>query len=339
MTFDPAAEADRIGQVLRGALASDFARRGYVVAMSGGVDSAVCAALSVRAVGPEHVLGLMLPERESDARSLDFAMAHAAQLGMEPIVTDITASLEGVGCYANRDAAIRRLVPSYTDGWTCKLVMTGLGGTTGRIPVTALIVQDPSGEQRQLRLGAVEYRQIVAATNCKQRVRTMLTYYHADRLHYAVVGTPNRLEYDQGFFVKGGDGLADIKPIAHLYKTQVYALAEFLDVPSEILRRPPTTDTFPLAQTQEEFYYIHAPVVLDQLLRALDEGESVSETARALRLGEGDVREAWRDIARKRSATEYLHSPPVFVETVTRHEVRTGTCAGGGASHLAEPRR
>ena len=59
----------------------------------------------------------------------------------------------------------------------------------------------------------------------KQRTRKQIEYYHTDQLNYAVPGTPNRLEYDPGFLVRNGDGAADSKPIAHLYKSRVYPLA------------------------------------------------------------------------------------------------------------------
>src|SRR5690606_30847455 len=111
-----------------------------------------------------------------------------------------------------------------------------------------------------------------AATNFKQRVRKMMEYHYADRFNYAVIGTPNRLEYDQGFFVKNGDGSADLKPIAHLYKTQVYRMAEHLGVPAEICRRAPTTDTYSLEQSQDEFYWALPYQKLDVCLFALNNG-------------------------------------------------------------------
>src|SRR5205807_1675740 len=234
--FDACATVFWCGELLR--------RSGLVVAMSGGVDSSVCAALAAAAVGPRRVLGLGLPERESDGQSLTLAREWATQLGIGFVVEDISAILEACGCYARRDAAIQRLVPDYGQGWRCKLVLEGGGLDSERLHVCYVAVQPPGGAVRKVRLPAREFREIVAATNFKQRVRTMLEYHHADRLHYAVLGTPNRLEYDQGFFVKGGDGFADVKPIAHLYKSQVYQLAEHLGVPAAIRTRPPTTDTY-----------------------------------------------------------------------------------------------
>jgi NAD+ synthase len=173
------------------------------------------------------------------------------RLGIETALEDIAPMLKAAGCYERRDAAIRKVLPEYGPDWKSKLVLPS-AMQSGRLNVFALAAQSPEGETRKVRLPLDTYLGIVAATNMKQRTRKQMEYYHADRLHYAVAGTPNRLEYNQGFFVKNGDGAADIKPIAHLYKTQVYALARALDVPEEIRRRPPITDTYSLPQTQEE---------------------------------------------------------------------------------------
>jgi len=298
----------QVGEVLR--------RSGLVVAMSGGVDSSVCAALAAAAVGPRRVLGLGLPERESDGQSLTLAREWATQLGIAFVVEDISAILEACGCYARRDAAIQRLVPDYGQGWRCKLVLEGGGLDSERLHVCYVAVQPPGGAVRKVRLPAREFREIVAATNFKQRVRTMLEYHHADRLHYAVLGTPNRLEYDQGFFVKGGDGCADVKPIAHLYKSQVYQLAEHLGVPAAIRTRPPTTDTYSLPQTQEEFFFSQPLGELDLVLQAHNAGCSAAAAAGELGLERDQLERAYRNIERKRSATRYLHVPPLLVDPV-----------------------
>jgi NAD+ synthase len=144
----------------------------------------------------------------------------------------------------------------------------------------------------------------------------MMEYYHADRLHYAVLGTPNRLEYDQGFFVKGGDGLADVKPIAHLYKTQVYQLAAALGVPTDVTSRPPTTDTYSLPQSQEEFYFALPTALMDLVLYAHDRGLDAATAAEEIGLTETQVERAFRDIGQKRSTTRYLHLSPLLVAEV-----------------------
>ena len=315
LRLDPARVTGEITSALRRQVGEILGRSGVVVAMSGGVDSAVCAALAARTLGPRRVLGLGLPERESDEQSLHLARDWAGALGISFIAQDITPILEACGCYSLRDAAIRRLVPEYGDGWRCKLVLHR-GSDSDGLNVCYVAVQPPGGAVRQLRLPSREFLEIVAATNFKQRVRTMSTYHHADRLHYAVVGTPNRLEYDQGFFVKGGDGLADVKPIAHLYKSQVYELAEHLGVPAAIRHRPPTTDTYSLPQTQEEFFFSLPLGDLDLVLEAHNEGRPAATAAAELGFGPEQIESAYRDIDRKRRTTRYLHAPPLLVQPV-----------------------
>jgi NAD+ synthase len=127
-----------------------------------------------------------------------------------------------------------------------------------------------------------------------------------------VAGTPNFAEYDQGFFVKQGDGAADVKPIAHLYKSQVYALAEHLDIPTEVLERTPTTDTYSLAQTQEEFYFALPYEPMDLSLWAIDHGVPAADVAAAIGLTVEQVERVFRDIAAKRRAARYLHHVPAL---------------------------
>ena len=316
LAVDPASATERIVEALRRHLADDFKRKGYVVGLSGGVDSSVSVALAVRALGPKKVFGLFMPEHESDPDSLRLGKMLADYLGIETAIENIAPILDGAACYRRRNEAIRRVVPEFRDDWGCKLVLPNDKLQSDLINVTYLVVQPPGGEMRRVRLPAPEYRQIVAASNFKQRVRKMMEYYHADRLHYAVIGTPNRLEYDQGFFVKGGDGLADIKPIAHLYKTQVYQLAEYLGVPRAITSRPPTTDTFSLPQSQEEFYYSLPTRKLDVVLSGFNEGRSVKSIAAEAGLSVEQVERSIRDVQQKRQTTRYLHMSPWVIEPV-----------------------
>jgi NAD+ synthase len=316
LEIDPAIAVSQITTALRTQLAAALKRRGLVVGMSGGVDSSVCAALAVEAVGPKRVFGLFMPERESDPESLRIAQALAEQLGIDYATEDIAPILEGAGCYQRRNDAIRKVLPEFQDEWGSKLVLPSDRLDTDRINISYLVVQPPGGEMRRIRLPATEYRQIVAASNFKQRVRAMLEYYHADRLHYAVVGTPNRLEYDQGFFVKGGDGLADVKPIAHLYKSQVYQLAEYLGIPTAVTSRAPTTDTFSLPQSQEEFYYSMPTRTLDVVLHARNEGRPAGDVAAETGFTEEQLARAYADIDQKRVTTRYLHLDPQLVEQV-----------------------
>jgi NAD+ synthase len=238
----------------------------------------------------------------------------AAHLGIKYAVEDIAPALGGLGCYDRQLEAIRMVVPEYGEGWKCKLVLPSIL-ESDRLNVTMLTVESPDGKQRTVRMTAAAYLQMVAATNFKQRTRTLMEYYHADRLNFAVAGTPNLLEYDQGFFVKQGDGAADFKPIAHLYKTQVYDLAAYLGVPAEICSRPPTTDTFSLAQSQEEFYFSLPYRDMDLCLHAVNHGVPAAEVAKVLKLTPEQVERVYRDIEAKRRVARYLHERPLLVGT------------------------
>jgi NAD+ synthase len=300
---------------MRDILSGELSRRGFVIAMSGGIDSSVCAALAVRALGPDRVFGLLLPERDSSGFSTRRGKLLAEHLKIRYEIHDIAATLEAIGCYRWRDEAIRRVFAEYGEGWKNKIVISG--GLEGQINHFQLVVQTPSGETKQKRLGIREYLQIVAATNYKQRIRKAVEYFHADRLNYAVIGTPNRLEYDQGFFVKNGDGSADIKPIAHLYKTQVYALARHMGLPEDICSATPTTDTYSLAQGQDEFYFALPYHQMDLALWAYNRGRSAAELAPAIEITEAQAANVYRDIEAKRRATRYMHMKPVLVEEVS----------------------
>ena len=309
--IDYLAEADRIGEGIRAALRDILHRRGLVVAMSGGIDSSVCAALAVRALGAKKVFGLLLPERDSSSASGARGRALAEHLGIEYTVHDIAPALEAIGCYDWRDAAIRSVFPDYGAGWRNKIVISG--GIQGGVNHFFLVVQDPAGNLQEKRLPLKEYLQIVAATNYKQRIRKTVEYFHADRLNYAVVGTPNRLEYDQGFFVKNGDGSADVKPIAHLYKTQVYAMARALELPEEITSVVPTTDTYSLPQGQDEFYFALPYQQMDLALWALNNGVGPDALGRAIGISAEQAEWVFEDIRKKRSTTAYLHASPVLM--------------------------
>jgi NAD+ synthase len=315
LEIDLGAEVDRVTAGVRDILRRDLHRRGLVVALSGGIDSSVCAALSVAAIGAKKVYGLLLPELDSARASSDRGQVLAEHLGIQYEVCDIAPTLEAIGCYSWRDAAIRNVFPDYGEGWRNKLAIRG--GLEGQVNHFALVVENPAGERFEKRLPLKDYLQIVAATNFKQRIRKTLEYFHADRLNYAVVGTPNRLEYDQGFFVKNGDGSADVKPIAHLYKSQVYALAWHLGLPEEICTAVPTTDTYSLEQGQDEFYFALPYQQMDLALWCYNHGVPASELALDLNLTPEQCEFVYRDIEAKRRTTAYLHAKSKLVETVS----------------------
>ena len=314
LDIDYQKEADRIAQRLREVTARELHKRGLVVAISGGIDSSCSVALAVRALGPERVFALILPERDSSDDSAARANILASHLGIRVETVDIAPALAAIGCYRARDEAVRRALPEYGEGWRFKIVIEG--GIDGQINRFRLVAKSPTGEDVERPLGLSEYLQIVAATNFKQRIRKNLEYFHADRLNYAVVGTPNRLEYDQGFFVKNGDGAADVKPIAHLYKTQVYGMARFLGLPERVCAAIPTTDTYSLEQGQDEFYFALPYRAMDLALWSLNHQIPASELARVLEIPEARAEAVYADIAAKRRTTRYMHCAPILVGEV-----------------------
>jgi NAD+ synthase len=317
LDIDAAAEAARIEGAIRRQL-QQLKRRGVVVGLSGGIDSSVVTTLCARAVGPERVLALLMPERDSSSESASLARQLTAKFNIPTVLEELAGMLDAAGCYARQVEAIRSVFPDYGEGYRCKIVLPSILDAD-RLNVSELLVETPAGEQLRSRLPVAAYLQLVAATNFKQRTRKLMEYYHADRLNYAVAGTPNRLEYDQGFFVKQGDGAADFKPIAHLYKTQVYALAEYLGVPEDIRKRPPTTDTFSLPQSQEEFYFSVPFHKMDLCLYAHNHRIPAEEMQEATGLRTDQIERIFRDIEQKRRTTRYLHERPLLVESV--HEV------------------
>lgn len=315
LSIDLAHEAERIAAFVRNGLRNQLKRRGIVIGLSGGIDSSVTAALAVKALGKERVFALEMPERHSAEETTSLSRSVIDHLQIDSVRIDITSILSSIGFYQYYDDAIRQVIPEYGSGWKSKIVTSDILENRG-FSLLSVVAQSPDNQIIKARLPLKPYLEIVAATNFKQRTRKMLEYYHADRLNYAVAGTPNRLEYDQGFFVKLGDGAADIKPIAHLYKTQVYQMAEYLGIPEEIRKRPPTTDTYSLAQGQDEFYFSLPYQKMDLCLFGKNKGLDPAQVAGAIGLEPEQVQKVYEDIDTKRSTTRYLHMRPLIIDEI-----------------------
>ena len=310
--IDPALETERIVSRLRSELVQKLHKKGAVLGISGGVDSSVVLALCVKALGNDKILALMLPEKDSSPDSLKLAQILAQKFNVKYVVEEISDSLTALGCYRRRDTAVKKVFPEYNESYKMKITIPKDNDSKGLINFFNLSIIAPAGEEKIKRLPVNEYLQIVAASNLKQRCRMNMLYYYAEKNNYCVVGTGNKNEYKQGFFVKNGDGGVDIMPIGHLFKSQVYQLAEYLGIPEEILERTPTSDTYSAEQTQEEFFFKVPFKILDPIWLGMEMNVPAELIAETLGLDTAYVNAVIHDIKSKIRTTEYLRYSPVF---------------------------
>jgi NAD+ synthase len=287
-------------------------RRGAIIGISGGIDSSVTLALAVNALGAKNVLGIMLPEKDSSLESKELALELASKFNVQTIEENITNALDGFGCYRRRDEAIARVFPEYNPSeYKMKIGINQSGLNNFLPPVFSITIINQDGIEKSKILPVDDYLQIVAASNFKQRCRMSMLYYYAERFHYGVIGTPNKHEIEQGFFVKYGDGGADIMPIAHLYKSQVYQLAEHMGIPEEIIKRTPTTDTYTAEQTQEEFFFQMPHEEMDLIWYGMENKISPDIVGEALGKTPENIKLAYKNLERKKKTTEYLRMSPI----------------------------
>ncbi len=318
LKIDAEKVAGNLCQVIAEQIGVKMKKRGAVVGVSGGIDSSVVVALCAKALGPQRVIGIMMPEQDSSPVSKQLALKLAERFGFETTEEVLTAGLSGMRCYERRDEAIREVFPEFDASYKCKIVIPTNVLEDQSFNYFTLNIEDPQGQWHSRRMPMSVYLQVVAASNLKQRLRMTTLYYHAEKRNWAVVGTGNKDEHEQGFFVKWGDGGADLKPIAHLFKTQVYQLAEYLGVPQEIIDRTPTTDTYSSEQTQEEFFFGLNFYTMDMLWYAMEHGVPAAEAAGVLDLTPEQVERGYKAIRRKIEATEYLRMNPLEVPVERR---------------------
>lgn len=307
LDINPEKECERICEFIKDQVFTHFRREGAVVGISGGIDSALTATLSVRALGKDKVLGVFLPERESNPISLTYGELLAKKLGIRTEKVELTQALESLGCYRKRDEIIKKIFPAYDSSYKIKIGLPQDLLERDRINYFSLKMISPKGEEKSFRLSKEGLLGIVAATDMKQRSRMIQLYYYAEKHNYMVIGTTNLSEYAQGFYVKFGDGGVDLEPIAHLYKTQVYQLAKFLDIPEEIIKREPSPDTFSAVVSDQEFFFCMPYDLLDLLLYAQENKIPLPKVSKVLNLSEEKITRAYRDFDQKRKASAHLN--------------------------------
>ena len=288
-------------------------RKGGVIGISGGIDSSVTLALAVKALGADKIIGIIMPENDSNRESKILALELADKFEIKTIEENMTASLTGFGCYSRRDDAVKCVIQNFNpekDKFKIEIKQSILNLKLP--PIFYVTVYFANGLVESKILPMKAYLQIVAASNFKQRSRMSMLYYHAEANHYAVIGTPNKHEVKQGFFVKYGDGGADVMPISHLFKTQVYELARYLEVPEGIISRAPTTDTYSAEQTQEDFFYQLPFLDMDLIWYGWENGYSPEEIAKVMDYSNDEVLNVFTSFERKVKTTEYLRLPPIY---------------------------
>lgn len=304
-----------ISDKLRSDIINVLKRRGAVVGISGGIDSSVTLALAVKAFGNDKVLGIIMPENDSSPESKSLALELAGKFEIKTIEENMTAALSGFGCYSRRDEAVKSVISEYNpERDKFKIEIKQSVSNMKLPPIFYVTVYFANGAVESKMLPTKAYLQIVAASNFKQRSRMSMLYYHAEANHYAVMGTPNKHEVQQGFFVKYGDGGADLMPIGHLFKTQVYEMARYLGVPDEIIQRTPTTDTYSAEQTQEDFFYQLPFETMDLIWYGWENGYSQEEIGKVMGYSSEEVSNIFTSFERKVRTTEYLRMSPIHYQ-------------------------
>jgi NAD+ synthase len=309
LILDPDKESTRICDFIQ-KQTMNIRRDGAVIGLSGGIDSALSAELCVKALGKENVFGLILPERESNPISKEYALKQAGKLGIDTEIVDIAPILYGFETYRRRDEIIKKIFPEYDEHYKMKITLPPDLLSRDAFNIFTLTINDGKGHSKSARLKKDILNGIIAATNTKQRTRMTHLYYHAEKMNYFVCGTTNKSEIIQGFFVKYGDGGVDVEPIAHLYKTQVYQLSEYLGVVQEIQQRIPSPDTYSFEVSDEEFFFRMPYEKLDLLLYAWENDIPLRDVCRVMNLTEDQVSRAFRDFNAKKKATEHLRTLP-----------------------------
>lgn len=313
LKIHPEAELEKLSDFVVHQVKHVFRRKGVVVGLSGGIDSACIVSIAVHAMGKENVMGLVLPEKETNPISREYAIRHAQDLGIEYREIDITPTVDSVSRYSRRDEFIQGLVPEYRSG--CKYNITLPTDLLERASFNFynLQVQLPNGEIKKKRLNLSEFRVITSFANIKIRSRMLHIYSEAEQRSFVVAGTTNRTEFILGDFCKYGDGGTDIEPLSYLYKNQIYQLSEYLNVTTEIINRQPSPDTFSLPVSDQEFFFRIPFDKLDYLLYAWEHNVSIKEAAEVLALSDEAVKRAYKDFEAKNKATAHLRAMPYTI--------------------------
>ena len=314
LKIDPEVELKKLSRFIVEHVNTIFRRKGVIVGLSGGIDSACMASIAVHAMGKEKVTGLILPEKESNPVSSKYAITHAKELEIEYREIDVSPTVDSVVQYSWRDEFIQKLIPEFEPGFKYNITLPTDLLDRPSISFYNLQVQMPDGEIKKKRLTADEFRTITSFANIKIRSRMLHLYAEAERHSLVVAGTTNRTEFILGDFCKYGDGGTDIEPLSYLYKNQIYQISEYLKVTREIIERQPSPDTFSLPVSDQEFFFRIPFDKLDHLLYAWEHDIPAAETASVLNLSDDAVERSYKDFSSKYRATAHLRAMPYTLD-------------------------
>jgi len=306
---------EKLSLFIKETVRNQFKKDGIVIGVSGGVDSAVVAALAVDALGPDRVYGLILPEKESSpsSRELGIDLCKALKIRYEEV--PITPMLESFTIYNKKEALIRELFPHYDPAiHTTSLSRPPMIAAEKVLNIPSLILLKDRQAISTKRLSASQFLYVLSLQNVKQRTRMIVEYMHAEKMNYAVCGTTNKTELLTGFFVKYGDGGVDLEPIANCYKLQVYKLAELLGIDKRIISRAPSPDTWSHFTSDEEVSLRIPYDILDQLLYAEENHLPLEIIQNSTKLDKLQIEWAKKHILSLKNAARVLQlSPPICI--------------------------
>jgi len=285
-----------------------FQKRGAVIGISGGIDSAVMAAICAKSIDPKQVLGLIMPEKESDPTSQILAKKVAEQFQIETKIIDITSILESFGVYSIKEQIVKEKFSNFNNNCKYRVVVPSKFSSSVGIPFLEIL--DDENKKRQFKISTSEFLTLTASTSIKHRIRMTMLYYHAEKNNFCVVGTTNKSEFLQGYFVKYGDGGTDIEPLTNLYKSQIYQIGEFLKVPNEILEKDASPDIWSFNTSDEEFFYSVPYHVVDLILYARENNMEKSEIEKISNLSLEQIERLLQFQNQKRVKSQHMREMP-----------------------------
>lgn len=299
---------DSLSNYIKSEVFEIFQKKGVVLGLSGGVDSAVTAALCAKSLGSEKILGLIMPEKESGSSSQQLAQQVAKKYNIETKIIDISKILESFGVYQTKEKIVKEKFSGFNS--TCKYRVVVPPKLENNVGIPYLEILDKKNEKHKIKISSSEFLTLTSATSIKHRVRMATLYFHGEKNNLAIIGTTNKSEYLQGYFVKYGDGGSDIEPLVNLYKSQIYQLGEFFDIPGEILTADASPDVWSFTTSDEEFFYSVPYNIVDLILYARENNLPVNEIQKISQIPKQQIENLIRFQNQKQKKSQHMRESP-----------------------------